>query len=96
MAVQYYQVDLDEMDLAIRRLYDVVRRLEEARSKARYETGLAREALGTGFEEVHDFNRAQASVKTHMEDVATLLCVLADEFTHKVKMTRDAYENADA
>ena len=50
MAGQRYQVDLDEMDLALRQLYDIVRRMDAATSKARHETGLVRESLGTGFE----------------------------------------------
>ncbi|MEU0024563.1 hypothetical protein [Streptomyces sp. NPDC006335] len=96
MAVQRYQVDLEEMDLALRQLYGVIRRLEEAASVARHETGLARDSLGTGFDEVHEFYDEQAAVKAHMEDVAVHLCAYAEEFTHKLKWTRDAYENADS
>ncbi|MEU1481006.1 hypothetical protein [Streptomyces sp. NPDC005760] len=95
MAAQYYQVDLDEMDLAIRRLYEVARRLENARLKAHHETGLAHEALGKEFAEVYEFNAAQASVKIHMEQVSTHLRSLAEEFIRKLKLTRDAYENAE-
>lgn len=95
MAVQRYQVDLGEMDLALRQLYGVIRRLEAAESKARYETGLARESIGTGFDEAYDFYAEQASVKTYMEDVAAQLCAFAEEFTDKMKWTRDAYEEAE-
>ncbi|WP_053850026.1 hypothetical protein [Streptomyces sp. NRRL B-24085] len=93
--MQRYQVDLEEMDLALRRLYGVIRRLEEAESKARYETGLARDSLGTGFDEAYEFFAGQASVKTHLEDVATHLRALAEELTRKLKWTRDAYEDAE-
>jgi hypothetical protein len=93
--VQRYQVDLDEMDLALRQLYGVIRRLEDAESKARHETGLARESLGTDFDEVYEFFTEQALVKTYLEDVAAHLCAFAEEFTHKMKWTRDAYQDAD-
>ncbi|WP_189861766.1 hypothetical protein [Streptomyces poonensis] len=95
MAVQRYQVDLDEMDLALRRLYGIVRRMDAAASKARYETGLARESLGTGFDEVYEFYAEQAAVKTHVEDVTTHLCAFAEELTRKLKWTRGAYEDAE-
>ncbi|MFE3030595.1 hypothetical protein ACFXKY_02985 [Streptomyces canus] len=94
--MQRYQVDLDEMDLALRRLYDVIRRLDGAASKARHETGLARDSLGAGFDEVHEFYGEQAAVKAHMENVAAQLCAFAEEFARKLKWTRDAYENADS
>ncbi|MFF7639033.1 hypothetical protein [Streptomyces canus] len=96
MAVQRYQVDLDEMDLALRRLYGVVRRLEEAESKARYETGLARESLGTEFDEAYEFYAEQAAVKAYVEDVAAHLRAFSEEFARKLKWTRDAYEDADS
>ena len=95
LAVQRYQVDLDEMDLALRQLYGVLRRLEEAELKARYATGLARESLGTEFEEVYEFYAEQAAVKTYVEDVVAHLRAFADEFTRKLKWTRDAYEDAE-
>ncbi|MFF0089370.1 hypothetical protein ACFYSF_05335 [Streptomyces canus] len=93
--MQRYQVDLDEMDLALRQLYGIVRRMDAAVSKARYETGLARESIGTGFDEAYEFYAGQASVKTHLEDVAAHLCAFAEELTHKMKWTRDAYEDAE-
>lgn len=95
MAGQRYQVDLDEMDLALRQLYDIVRRMDAATSKARHETGLVRESLGTGFDEVDDLYVQQALVKTYMEDVAAHLRDIAEEFTDKMKWTRDTYEDAD-
>jgi len=96
LAVQRYQVDLDEMDLALRQLYNIIRRLENAESKARHETGLVRESLGTGFDEVYEFYAEQALVKTYMEDVAAQLRASAEELTRKMKWTRDAYEDADS
>ncbi|RRR85388.1 hypothetical protein [Streptomyces sp. RP5T] len=93
--MQRYQVDLDEMDLALRQLYGVIRRLEEAELKARYRTGLARDSLGTGFEEAYDFYAGQALVKTHLEDVAAHLRVFAEEVARKMKWTRDAYDDAE-
>jgi len=95
LAVQRYQVDLDEMDLALRQLYGIVRRMDAAASKARYETGLARESIGTGFDEAYELYSGQASVKTHMEDVTAQLCAFAEELTRKLKRVRGAYEDAD-
>ncbi|NEB04314.1 hypothetical protein [Streptomyces sp. SID13726] len=93
--MQRYQVDLDEMDLALRQLYDLIRRLEKAESRAHYETGLARESLGTGFDEVYELYAGQAAVKTYVEDVSAHLRVFAEELAHKLKWTRDAYEDAE-
>jgi hypothetical protein len=83
------------MDLALDQLSDIVGRMHAAATKARYETGLARESLGTGFDEVYEFYAGQAAVKTHVEDVAAQLCAFAEEFTRRLKWTRGAYEDAD-
>lgn len=90
-----YRVDLDEMHLALERLYQWVRRMEEAAGKAAYETGLGREALGTGFEEAYRFESAHALAKVHVEDIATHLAGLGEDIARRVRYTYDTYQEAE-
>jgi hypothetical protein len=90
-----YRVDLDEMDQALVRLYDWVRRMQDANAKARYETGLSLEALGTGFEEAYQFYAAHALAKTHIEDISAHLSQLAEEITRKLRRTHDRYQDSE-
>jgi hypothetical protein len=95
MAGKGFRVDLDEMHLALERLYQWTRRMEEAAAKASHETGLGREAVGTGFEEAYRLTSAHALAQVHVEDTAIHLARLGEEIARKIRFSYDAYQDSE-
>jgi hypothetical protein len=95
MAHAGYRVDLDELDQALKRLYDWVRRMQDATAKARYQTGLSLESLGCEFDEAYHFYAAHALAKTHIEDISAHLTQLAEEIAIKLRRTHDVYQDSE-
>jgi hypothetical protein len=90
-----YRVDLSALHELVRRLRWMHGELEQPRGKTVYETDIADGALGKGFKEIQDFERAHKQLKLFLEDKIKDLESLIDEFGTKSSRMRDEYHEAE-
>ncbi|WP_327154520.1 hypothetical protein OHU45_09910 [Streptomyces tubercidicus] len=91
-----YRVDLDALDEVVRKLNGVLKDMNGTKGKAGSGTFLPPSSLGKKYEEHVMLHKAHAEMKKFIEDeIITKIEKLVEDFGHKSKKTKEAYDDAE-
>ncbi|MFE6743982.1 hypothetical protein [Streptomyces tubercidicus] len=91
-----YRVDLDALDEVVRKLNGVLKDMNGTKGKVGSGTFLPSSALGKKYEEHVMLHKAHTEMKKFIEDeIIGKIEKLVEDFGHKSKKTKEAYDDAE-
>jgi hypothetical protein len=91
-----YKVDLDALDEVMKKINNVLKGMQDTRSRAGHSTYIDASAFGINFGEAKELHGAHETMKDYIENsILKKLEDLVDDLGKKTAMTRGAYEDQE-